>query len=231
MHCARVFAPLTLAPFHLCGRAVYMALSIRFAWATGDDELRDFEVSLFKFSRRADWRNVHDLRNTIMKARETMVIVRFETETGKVKTQKASWQKASHAVQASLSAFSLGKKQKLTGLPKDSRIAAALCDTLKDSTLDRKLAVMLDTETCHHTESKKLQVDLDRAVTDQMNLTVQRKIDEIRTSMQSKHLTEVTDISQNVWGMVKLTSVPHLDEDKAAAHHLDEDKRLSKRRM
>jgi hypothetical protein len=207
-----------------------MALSIRFARATGDDELRDFEVCLFKFSRRADWRNVHDLRNTIMKSRETMAIRRFETETGKLKTQKASWQKASHAVQASLSAFSLGKNQKFTGLPKDSRIANALCDTLKDSTLDRKVAVMVDTVTCHDTESKKLQMDLDRAVTDQMNLTAQRKIDEIRTSMQTKHLTEVTDISQKVWGMVKLTSVPHLDEDKAAGHHLDDDTRHSKRR-
>ena len=207
-----------------------MALSIRFARATGDDELRDFEVCLFKFSRRADWRNVHDLRNTIMKSRETMAIRRFETETGKLKTQKASWQKASHAVQASLSAFSLGKNQKFTGLPKDSRIANALCDTLKDSTLDRKVAVMVDTVTCHDTESKKLQMDLDRAVTDQMNLTAQRKIDEIRTSMQTKLLTEVTDISQKVWGMVKLTSVPHLDEDKAAGHHLDDDTRHSKRR-
>ena len=181
------------------------------ARAIGDDELREFDVSVFKFSRRADWKKTSDLRLTIVDARETTRILKQEVENVLLKKPKAIWKR----VRASLP--ELAKKSLYTPLPTDSRVGNALRDTLRDSTLDREAAVVLNKVIDHHKESKKLQADLDRTMTFQMDLKVQRKIDDILAAMQSKHVTDATNISQNAFSQLKLMSMPSSGEEGSNA--------------
>ena len=186
-----------------------IALSFFLARATGDAELSEFDISSFKFSRRADWEKTKELRKTILDSRERLRILKQEVENVLLKAPKAVWKR----VRASLP--ELAQRSLRTTLPTDSRLGNALRDTLKDSALDRDAAVVRDMVICHHTESKKLQADLDKTMTFQMDMKVQRKIDDIRR----KHLSDTTDIPQNVFSQLKMAGASHFDEEGNNAGH------------
>lgn len=166
----------------------------------GDDELAEFELQAFKFSRRADWMATNQLRQGLQDARERLRILKLKLRGGDL---KSSWKLVKSKIPE------VNASSKIRALPSSSLIARTLRDSLKDSTFDRD-GVGFPTEEsaiCHQTESNKMQVHLDQVLTAQMDMKVQQKIEDIRLAMNSKHLQDASP-SAGAFSKLNVCSMP-----------------------
>jgi hypothetical protein len=175
----------------------------------GDDELTDYEVEGFKFSRRLDWVATSQLKLNTQDARERLRLLKLKLRGG---DQKSAWK----LVKSKIPEVNASSKSR--ALPTNSLIARTLRDSLKDSTLDREGVGLPgeDLRICHRTESNKVQAHLDQALTAQMDMKVQRKIDDIRATMNEKHLQDAGP-SAGAFSKLNVCSMPGYRIEKRGA--------------
>ena len=166
----------------------------------GDDELAQFDVNAFKFARRVDWKATAALRVRLIEASMELAAIKNTARNG---TKKKSWKKIKAATTTGMVRHTVPLAAKT--LPKDSLLASTLRDSLRDTALDRHSHVAIDApQVCHRTESKKVSEELDKVMIDQMDLKVQRKIEDIRRAMRSKHVDEANSSGSNCFRKLKM---------------------------
>jgi len=149
-----------------------------------DAELDEFDVTAFRFSRRADWIAMSNLKQSAQAACERFRLLKLKLRGG---NHHSTWKFLKSKIPE------VAHSPKFRALPTNSLVAQTLRDSLRDSTLDRDgVGLPKSVLTCHRAESNKVQEHLDQVLTAQMDMKVQRKINDIRTAMQASHVNDAS---------------------------------------